>query len=67
MIVGYVLAVPLWGLLAYLLHRCVIPTWPLHWAMFPALILFLPFVPLVFRWSRAAWIHLEWHTLGPDV
>jgi hypothetical protein len=60
MIVGYMVGVPIWGLLAYLLHLWLLPSWPLHWTLFPALFLFLPLVPFVFRYSRVAWIHLEW-------
>jgi hypothetical protein len=60
MILGYLLGVPLLGLLTYLTQQWLLPSWPLHWALFPALVPFLPLVPLIFRFSRVAWIHLEW-------
>jgi uncharacterized protein (DUF983 family) len=63
MIFSYALAVPLLGLLTFALQALFLPDWPLHWALVPALALFLPFVPLIFRYSRTAWLHLEWLAL----
>jgi uncharacterized protein (DUF983 family) len=63
MILGYAVAVPLLGLLTFALQYFVLTEWPLHWVLFPAAGLFLPLVPFIFRYSRAAWIHLEWVAL----
>jgi uncharacterized protein (DUF983 family) len=63
MIVGYAVAVPMLGLLTLALQYFLLPTWPLHWALFPAIGLFIPLVPLIFRYSRTAWLHLEWLAL----
>lgn len=42
-----------------LLWWLVVPDWPLHWVMFPALIPFLLFVPGIVRYSRVLYVHLE--------
>ena len=66
MILSYVFGVPLLGLLTFAIQQLVLPSWPLHWVLFPAIVVFLPLVPLIFRYSRVAWIHLEWYTLEDE-
>ena len=62
MYMSYALAVPIMGvitaLLIYLRYRLV-PEWPFYWVFVLAGVLFLPFVPAVFRYSRIIWIHLD--------
>jgi uncharacterized protein (DUF983 family) len=66
MYISYALAVPIVAGLTALLSWCVVPGWALHWIVLLAAVLFLPAVPLVFRASRVAWIHLD-HRLDPPV
>ncbi len=42
-----------------LLWLTVLADWQLHWIVLPALVLFLPFLPLVFRYSRVLWMHFD--------
>jgi hypothetical protein len=35
--------------------------WPFDWSVGAAFIAYLPLVPLVTRWARVFWIHLDWH------
>jgi hypothetical protein len=56
---SYAMAVPLLALLTALVWFFIVPDWHLHWAFFPALVVFLPFVPAIFRYSRILWIHLD--------
>jgi len=60
MYISYALAVPIIGGLAGALSFILLPEWPLHWVVLLAGGLFLPAVPLVFRASRVAWIHLDY-------
>jgi hypothetical protein len=55
---SYAIAVPLLAVLTGAVWLLV-PGWELHWAVLPAVVAFLPFVPLVFRYSRILWIHLD--------
>lgn len=59
MYISYALAVPIVAGLTALLSCFVVPRWPLHWTVLLAAVLFVPAVPLVFRASRVAWIHLD--------
>lgn len=58
MYVSYAIAVPILAALTMLLSYTVIRTWPLELVVIPAVVLFLPLVPAVFRYSRILWIHL---------
>ena len=57
MYVSYALAVPLCTVLAVLL-RLVLPGWDILAIMGLVAVLFLPFVPVIFRLSRIIWMHL---------
>jgi hypothetical protein len=35
-------------------------TWPLTFNLFVTFIVFLPFVPIIFRYSRVIWMHVDW-------
>ena len=58
MYVSYALALPILAALAGLVHLAK-PTSSLSWTLCAATLLFLPFVPAVFRASRVLWIHLD--------
>ena len=58
MYVSYALSVPVIAALTAALSL-FLPKWPLHGLVLLAGVLFLPAVPLVFRASRVAWIHLD--------
>ena len=59
MYVSYALAVPLIGAMMALLSYRLVPGWPLHWVVLVAGVLFVPLVPVVFRYSRIVWIHFD--------
>lgn len=63
MYVSYALAVPTLVLLAVLVHWLV-PSWYGLSLLGATLLVFLPLVPLIFRYSRAIWAHLDW-TIDP--
>jgi hypothetical protein len=44
---------------ATLLASLLLPTWDLGWVALLASALYVPFVPLVFRYSRVIWIHFD--------
>ena len=56
--ISYPIAALVLGLLAFLFHL-LMPTWDLGWMILFAMGVFLPFVPLVFRYSRTIWIHFD--------
>jgi hypothetical protein len=58
MYVSYVLALPIFIGLFLLVGRLA-PTIGIAVALVLTVLLFLPFVPLVFRCSRIVWIHLD--------
>ena len=43
------------GAVAFLLH-----TWPLTFNLLVTFVVFLPFVPIIFRYSRVIWMHVDW-------
>jgi hypothetical protein len=57
MIVSCVLAVPLLGLLSVLIWLAT--SWRAEFVIVVAGVLFLPFVPPLFRYSRVIWIHFD--------
>jgi hypothetical protein len=59
MYVSYALAGPLLALLTVLVQVVIFPDWPLHWVLFPAVFALIPFIPLIFRYSRVVYFHLE--------
>jgi uncharacterized protein (DUF983 family) len=64
MYVSYALAVPTFAVL-FLLVRRILPRWS-DTAILPvALLPFLLFVPVIVRYSRVIWMHLDW-TVDPD-
>lgn len=59
MYVSYAIAVPIISAITLLLWLGPLRGWELRWAVLPAGVLFLLFVPAVFRWSRILWIHMD--------
>ncbi len=59
MYVSYAIAVALYLLLAGLVHL-LLPGLSETGVLAAAMPLFLPFVPLLFRYSRVIWMHLDW-------
>ena len=57
MIVSYVLAVPLLVVLCLLVWLAT--AWRAEWVILVAGVLFLPFVPNLFRYSRVIWMHFD--------
>ena len=58
MYVSYALAIPLYVALAGVL-RLLLPGWSDLAVLSLALPLFVPFAPLLFRYSRVIWMHLD--------
>ena len=58
MYVSYALATPVYLLMVMLL-KWRDPDLSDLWAMAAALPLFVPFVPLIFRYARVIWLHLD--------
>ena len=63
MYASYVLAVPLLALLALLVWA--VTRWPIEWVLVLASLLFLLFIPAIFRYSRVIWLHFDRWT-DPD-
>ena len=61
--VSYALAMPILVLLAVLVHRMV-PGWSGLEVLSTTVPLFLPLIPIIFRYSRVIWAHLDW-TIDP--
>lgn len=64
MYVSYVLAVPIMAACAVAIH-VVVPNWSFEATIVAAALLFLLFVPAIFRYSRILWIHLD-QTVDPS-
>ncbi|WP_435017918.1 DUF983 domain-containing protein [Tundrisphaera sp. TA3] len=56
---SYAIAVPIIAAGVIAGSLWIVPTWPLHWVLVAAWVLFLPLVPAVFRASRVLFIHLD--------
>ncbi len=66
MYVSYALAVPTLALLALVVHW-LLPDWSGLWILAATLPLFLPLAPLIFRYSRVIWAHLDWRIDPTDL
>jgi Protein of unknown function (DUF983) len=55
---SYVLSIPILGLLILAGHL-LLPPWRIEVIIGLAAIAYIPFMPLVFRYSRVFWIHFE--------
>ena len=64
MYVSYALAVPVMAACAAAVYL-IAPQWSFEATVGAAALLFLPFVPAIFRFSRIIWIHLD-QTVDPS-
>lgn len=55
---GYGFGAVVLGLLL-LVAWLLFPSWELHHLLLVALVLFVPFLPAVFRYSRICWLHFD--------
>lgn len=55
---SYALGIPIIAFLT-LIAWLFLPSWHLWQLVLVAWVLFLPFVPMVFRYSRVLWIHFD--------
>ena len=63
MIVSYMLAIPALALLSIAVLWAT--RWRVEWALLAADVLFLAFVPLIFRYSRILWMYFD-RAVDPD-
>jgi uncharacterized protein (DUF983 family) len=64
MFASYTLAVPILFAIFMVLWNFFSNTWTLTFNLFVTFVVFLPFVPIIFRYSRVIWMHVDW-TLDP--
>ena len=65
MYISYPLSLPILGLLT-LLGSWLLPGWRIEFIILLSGFAFIPFVPLVFRYSRVLWIYFDrWACPGP--
>jgi uncharacterized protein (DUF983 family) len=59
MYASYFLAIPILAILTLLIYWLILPDWPLQNVVFVAGLPFLLLVPLVYRYSRIVWMHID--------
>ncbi len=59
MYASYFMAIPILAILAALIHWLILPTWRRENTVLVAIIPFLLLVPLIFRYSRILWMHID--------
>jgi uncharacterized protein (DUF983 family) len=59
MFASYTLAVPILFAIFMVLWHFFFSTWPLTFNLLVTFVVFLPFVPMIFRYSRVIWMHLD--------
>lgn len=60
MYASYTMAVPLIFIIFVVLWSLFSSTWTLIFNLFVTIIVFLPFVPIIYRFSREVWMHVDW-------
>ena len=60
MYASYTMAVPLLFIIFVVLWSLFSTTWTLMFNLLVTFIIFLPFVPIIYRWSRVIWMHVDW-------
>ena len=60
MYASYTMAVPLLFIIFVVLWSLFSSTWTLMFNLLVTFIVFLPFVPLIFRYSRVIWMYVDW-------
>jgi uncharacterized protein (DUF983 family) len=59
MYASYFLAIPLLALIAFLIHWLILPDWKRENTVLVAIVPFALIVPLIFRYSRILWMHID--------
>jgi uncharacterized protein (DUF983 family) len=59
MYASYFMAIPLLVILAFLINWLILPDWKRENTVLVALVPFALLVPLVFRYSRVLWMHID--------
>ena len=60
MYASYFLSAGFLGPLTLLLWWLLYPGWQFRWIFALATLLFVPFIPMIFRYSRIIWLYLDW-------
>jgi len=60
MYASYTMAVPLLFFIFVVLWSLFSTTWTLMFNLLVTFSVFLPFVPVIFRYSRVIWMHVDW-------
>jgi hypothetical protein len=55
---SYPLSIPILGLLTWIGHL-LLPSWRIEWVIGLSAVAYIPFVPVVFRYSRILWMYFE--------
>jgi uncharacterized protein (DUF983 family) len=56
---SYFLSIPLLGLITLLISVFLLPTWDPVYVVFVALVPYIFLTPLVFRYARLIWMHMD--------
>jgi uncharacterized protein (DUF983 family) len=59
MYASYFLSIPLLGILTLLVHWLFLPGWRWEFAVLAACLPYLFLMPLVFRYARVIWLHVD--------
>jgi uncharacterized protein (DUF983 family) len=59
MFASYTLAVPILFVIFMVLWNFFANTWPLTFNLFVTFVVFLPLAPVIFRYSRVIWMHVD--------
>ena len=65
MFASYALAVPILFVIFMVLWQFFSSTWPLTFNLLVTFVVFLPCAPIIFRYSRVIWMHVDYQ-LDPD-
>jgi uncharacterized protein (DUF983 family) len=65
MYASYTMAVPLLFIIFVILWSLFSSTWTLMFNLLITFIVFLPFVSIIYRFSRIIWMHVDWQ-LDPE-
>jgi uncharacterized protein (DUF983 family) len=60
MYASYTLAVPLLFIIFVVLWSLFSTTWTLMFNLLITFLVFLPFVPIIYRYSRVIWMYVDW-------
>jgi uncharacterized protein (DUF983 family) len=60
MFASYTLAVPILFVIFVVLWHFFAGMWPLTFNLLVTFVVFLPWVPIIFLYSRVIWMHVDW-------